>query len=153
MGFAPTVHPPLTDRAPFDAAGKWGNMELFRPVGMVEYQQIAAAHFTGFPPRAAHQPIFHLVLQQRFGEEIAQYWNAMESLGSKRYLLRFCVDDAYISGFPIQPIGGDDKQELWIPADEIKILNQHIIGDISVVREFCNAKLAMPEHEKCVFFV
>ena len=33
-------------------------------------------------------------------------------------------------------VGNHVHQELWVPADELKAFNQHIIGVIEVIKEY-----------------
>lgn len=105
-------------------------MTLFRPVGEVEYRQIVASGNRCFPPRGEQQPIFHLILQQSFAEEIAQAWQEHEIC----HIVCCYVDDAYISAFPVQTVGDKHRRELWLPADELPIFNDHILGEITLVR-------------------
>lgn len=105
-------------------------MELYRPVGEVEYRQIVASGNRCFPPRGEQQPIFHLILQQSFAEEIAHAWHNAEIC----HIVRFYIDDAYISEFPVQTVGNEERKELWIPSEELSIFNDHILGEISLVK-------------------
>lgn len=41
-------------------------MILYRPVGQAEYDLIAQSGFTAYPPRLPEQPIFYLVLNERY---------------------------------------------------------------------------------------
>ena len=49
-------------------------------------------------------------------------------------MTRFEVDDAYIVRFPVQTVGADYHQELWVPAEELEELNQHILDKIEIVK-------------------
>lgn len=112
-------------------------MLLFRPVGEAELQLIKDTNYTAFPPRLPQQPIFYPVLNQKYAEEIAQRWNTTDANSQyKGYVLKFEIDDSYISKFDIQTVGKSYHQELWIPADELENFNSHIIGKIEVVRVF-----------------
>ncbi len=51
-------------------------------------------------------------------------------------MTRFQVQRAFLDRYPVQLAGGRDHQEHWIPADELECLNQAIVGEIEVVREF-----------------
>ncbi len=112
-------------------------MILFRPVGKAELDLIEMTDNTAFPPRLPNQPIFYPVLNQKYAEEIAERWNTKDIYsGYKGYVLKFIVDDAYISRFTVQTVGNRYHQELWIPAEELENFNKHIIGKIEIVREF-----------------
>lgn len=112
-------------------------MILFRPVGEKEKILIEQSGWKAFPPRLAQQPIFYPVLNERYASEIAERWNTKdENSGFKGYVLRFEIDDAFISGYEVQRVGASYHQEYWIPADELEEFNRRIIGKIEVVREF-----------------
>ncbi|MBK1813594.1 hypothetical protein JHL18_23535 [Clostridium sp. YIM B02505] len=112
-------------------------MVLFRPVGKAELELIEKANYTEFPPRLPQQPIFYPVLNQKYAEEIAQRWNTGDINSQyKGYVLKFEIDDTYISQFEVQTVGNRHHQELWIPAEELENFNNYIIGKIQVVNEF-----------------
>ena len=48
----------------------------------------------------------------------------------------FEIDDEYFHQFEIHVVGGAYHQELWVPAEELEIFNQHIIGIIQVIHTF-----------------
>ena len=114
-------------------------MILFRPVGEKEKELIEQSGYTKFPPRLAWQPIFYLVLNQRYAEEIASKWNTQDKAsGNKGYVTKFEVDDKYISSFEVRTVGASYHQELWIPAEELENFNSHIIGKIKIIKSFGN---------------
>lgn len=112
-------------------------MILFRPVGKAELELIEKTNYTAFPPRLPQQPIFYPVLNQKYAEEIAERWNTKDiNSQNKGYVLRFEIEDTYISQFEVQTVGSSYHQELWIPAEELKNFNNYIIGKIEVVKVF-----------------
>ena len=109
-------------------------MILYRPVGQAEYDLIAQADFTAYPPRLPEQPIFYPVLNERYAREIAEKWNLRYPDSQYAgYVTAFEIDDAYISQFPIQTVGASYHQELWIPAEELENFNRHIVGKIRIL--------------------
>jgi hypothetical protein len=36
----------------------------------------------------------------------------------------------------VQDVGGRELQEYWIPADDLAILNDHILGEIEILAEY-----------------
>lgn len=111
-------------------------MILYRPVGQAEYDLIAQTDFTRFPPRLPEQPIFYPVLHQQYAHEIAEKWNTRYAdSGYKGYVTRFQVDDSFVSRYPVQTVGAGYHQELWVPAEELKEFNQHLIGKIQIIEE------------------
>lgn len=112
-------------------------MILFRPVGQAEYELIVASEFRRFPPRLEFQPIFYPVCNLQYAEKIAMDWNTRDAAsGFVGYVLRFEVEDAFISRYERQVVGDSTCEEYWIPAEELDSFNDSIIGFIEVVNEF-----------------
>lgn len=110
---------------------------LFRPVGQVELDLIAASGWTAFPPRLDWQPIFYPVVTEEYATFIAREWNTKdEANGSVGYVTRFAVDAAYLAGFETHEVGGRDFTEYWIAAEELDEFNQHIVGRIETIAEY-----------------
>jgi hypothetical protein len=49
---------------------------------------------------------------------------------------RFEVRKDFLDRYKIQEAGGRDHLEYWIPAEDLNSLDEAIIGQIQVVREF-----------------
>lgn len=112
-------------------------MVLFRPVGEAELKLIEKSGYTAFPPRLPQQPIFYPVLNEKYAEEIALRWNTKDINSQyKGYVLKFEIDDKYISQFEVQVVGKSYHQELWIPAEELENFNSFIIGKIEIIKIF-----------------
>ena len=109
-------------------------MKLYRPVGPKEFALIEKSGFKEFPPRLDEQPIFYLVLNQKYAEEIASKWN-VEASGCG-YVLEFEVDDEYLSQYDVQTVGASYHQEYWIPSEKSSEFNAHIYGQIKVIKKF-----------------
>jgi tetratricopeptide (TPR) repeat protein len=107
-------------------------MLLYRSVSLQELELIYDSGMKVFPARLPQQPIFYPVLELEYARQIASEWNA-ESGQSAGYVTQFKVDDPYISQFEKHAIGESQRQEFWIPAEELEEFNRHIIGDIKVV--------------------
>ena len=111
-------------------------MILYRPVGTAELNLIAESGYHSFPPRLPEQPIFYPVLNRRYACEIAKKWNVKYNGDHRGYVLRFEVEDHYISQFEVHIVGNRYHRELWVPAEELKEFNRHIVGLIQVAEEF-----------------
>lgn len=112
-------------------------MILYRPVGQAEFELIQQSNYQLFPPRLPEQPIFYPVLNLKYAKEIAQRWNTKDkNSGFRGFVVKFKIEDDYISKFPIQTVGASYHQELWIPAKELDNFNAHIIGKIEVSEVF-----------------
>lgn len=107
---------------------------LYRPVSWQELELIKQSDWKRFPPRLPEQPIFYPVLNERYADQINREWN-VPAYGSG-FTTKFHIDAAYIVRFTVQNVGGEDHNELWIPAEELEEFNDHIVGNIEVVREF-----------------
>lgn len=116
-------------------------MELYRPVTTSEYNAIEAKMFAGFSTEVRGQQVFTALLSESGASEIARRMKTAPGDGDTVYLMRFMVDDAYIRQFPIQNMESPERQAIWLSSEEIGILNQHIIGKISVVGTYCTDPL------------
>ncbi len=111
-------------------------MELYRPLCAEEYREVESLSFQGFPPRAGDQPLFTALLSQEGASQIARRMRVAKQTDPTVYVVSFLVDDAYIRQFPVQHNEDRERRALWIPADEIDILNQHLIGGIRVLASY-----------------
>ena len=111
-------------------------MELYRPLNANEYHEVEARSFRAFPPRAAEQPLFTALLSEEGASQIARHMRIAKECDNTVYVVKFLVDDAYIRQFLVQHIQERNRRALWIPADEVEILNQHLIGDICVLASY-----------------
>ena len=111
-------------------------MELYRPLNAEEYREVEARNFLGFPPRSGEQPLFTALLSEEGAEQIAKHMRIAKASENTVYVVGFHVDDAYIRQFPVQHSEERERRALWLPADEVDILNQHIIGNIRVIASY-----------------
>lgn len=110
---------------------------LYRPVGQPELDLIAASDWRRFPPRLDWQPIFYPVTNEPHANRLARDWNTKDDEnGNVGYVLRFEVDTDYLAQFDIQQVGDDACLEYWIPAEQLGTFNDHIVGEIEVIREY-----------------
>src|SRR5262249_42131156 len=107
---------------------------LYRPTGESELALIRASGYRAFPPRLAWQPIFYPVLFEDYARQIARDWNARE--GRRGYVTRFAVQRTYLEHFAMHPVGSSQHHEFWIPATELPVFNQHIVGLIEVIAAY-----------------
>jgi hypothetical protein len=107
---------------------------LWRPVGPEELELIRQAGMTAFPPRLPEQPIFYPVTTEAYTAKIARDWNVRAS--GAGYVTRFHVLRSFLAAYPVQITGGREHQEYWIPAEDMDVFNQAIVGPIEVVAEF-----------------
>lgn len=107
---------------------------LWRPVGQAELDLIAAAAYRRFPPRLPDQPIFYPVCNEQYACEIAERWNARDQ--GVGFVTRFEVRSELLSRYERQVVGARHHEELWVPAEDLEVFNDAIVGSIEVVREF-----------------
>ena len=104
---------------------------LYRPVNQKELDLIEASGWKTFPPRLPEQPIFYPVMNETYAVQISKEWN-VPAYGVG-YVVRFAVDSEFLKRYKIENVGGEIHNELWVPAEELEIFNQHIIGYIEVL--------------------
>lgn len=98
---------------------------LYRPVGQKELELIRASGYKKFPPRLDWQPIFYPVMNEAYAAQIAEQWNtADEFSGYAGYVLGFDVPESILQKYPVQNVGGEIHNELWVP--QIKNQNSKI---------------------------
>ena len=110
---------------------------LYRPAGQKELDLVKGSGNKKFPPRLEWQPIFYPVMNQAYAEQIAMEWNTKDEFsGYAGYVTAFDLPDDYLQQFPVQNVGGEIHNELWIPAEQLEEFNSKITGEIRVVRSF-----------------
>lgn len=107
---------------------------LYRPVGPRELALIAGSGYRAFPDRLPEQPIFYPVLNEEYARQIAKEWNVPAS--GSGYVTRFTVRRQFLERFAVRTVGSAVHQELWIPAEELRQMNENIVGTIEVIAEF-----------------
>lgn len=124
---------------------------LYRPVGLRELKLISDSGWRRFPPRLDWQPIFYPVLNQAYAEQIARAWNTEdERSGYCGAVTAFEIDDTFVSKYTIQNVGTALHEELWVPAEELYVFNDHINGAIRVVNAFFGARFTLPDDGQLV---
>ena len=115
-------------------------MVLYRPVGQREYELIAATGFRRFPPRLPQQPFFYPVANEDYATQIARDWNTQDAAsGYTGYVLRFCVDAAFLARYPERIAGSSLHKEYWIPAEDLEAFNDRIVASTETVSRFAGA--------------
>lgn len=107
---------------------------LFRPTGQKELDLVRESGFKKWPPRLSEQPIFYPVTNEKYAIEITTKWNVpAEGVG---YVTRFRVLKSFMDNYEIHQVGASYHTEWWIPAEELELLNDNIVGLIEVVDEY-----------------
>ena len=110
-------------------------MILYRPVGSKELELIKQSGYTKYPPRLPEQPIFYPVLNEKYANEITMKWNVRYDSSQKGYVTKFEIDDEYFQHFDIHTVGASYQQEIWVLAQAMEKMHQHMIGKIQVICE------------------
>jgi hypothetical protein len=92
-----------------------------------------------FPPRLPEQPIFYPVLNFDYAEQIARDWNA-KTEPFVGFVTKFEVEQSFVEKYEVHIVGDQTHQELWVPAEELKEFNRHIVGKIEVVAAYRGEK-------------
>ena len=74
------------------------------------------------------------MLTEAYAVKIARDWNVTAS--GSGYVTRFRVRSDFLNRYAVQNAGGSQHQEYWIPADDLPLFNQNIVGTIEVIAEF-----------------
>jgi len=110
---------------------------LYRPVGQKELELVKGSGFSKFPPRLEWQPIFYPVMNRGYAEQIAKQWNTEDEFsGYAGHVLSFDLPEEYLQKYPVQNVGGEIHNELWVPASELKEFNDNIVGLIRIESSF-----------------
>ncbi|MFZ6770537.1 hypothetical protein ACO0LM_26065 [Undibacterium sp. Di26W] len=107
---------------------------LYRPTGPHELALVRDSGYKKWPPRLPEQPIFYPVTNVDYAIQIARDWN-VEASGTG-YVTRFQVKKVFMDNYQIQTVGGAIHTEWWIPAEELELMNDNIVGDIEVIHTF-----------------
>lgn len=107
---------------------------MFRQTGPTELDLVKKSGYRRWPPRLPEQPIFYPVANEQYAIEIARLWNAKEK--GVGYVTRFAVRAGFMERYPIQKVGGSIHLEWWVPAEDLELLNDNIVGEIEVVGEY-----------------
>jgi len=114
---------------------------LYRPVGQKEMDLIKESGFKRFPPRLEWQPIFYPVMNKEYAEQIAKQWNREDEFsGFAGHVLSFDLQEDFIKKYPVQNVGGDIHNELWVQANELEEFNNNIVGEIRIECSFYGDK-------------
>ncbi|GAB3823837.1 hypothetical protein GCM10027610_001280 [Dactylosporangium cerinum] len=108
-----------------------GTTTLWRPVGPQELRLVADSGWREWPPRLPDQPIFYPVLNEAYATQIAREWNIPAS--GVGHVTRFRVETAFARRYTTQRAGGGHILELWIPAEDVAALNEHLVGTIELI--------------------
>jgi hypothetical protein len=107
---------------------------LYRPVGPKELKLIELSGWMRFPPRLPEQPIFYPVMNEQYAIQIARDWNVAAS--GSGFVTKFEVKTQYLERYPVQNVGGEIHNELWVPAEDLDEFNDNIVGLIEVTKSF-----------------
>lgn len=107
---------------------------LWRPTGPAELGLLRESGWKRWPPRLPDQPIFYPVLNEDYAIRIARDWNVPAS--GEGYVTRFEVRRQYLDQYEVHQVGGRTILEYWIPAEELEMFNDNIVGLVEVVHAF-----------------
>ncbi|WP_203663023.1 ADP-ribosylation/crystallin J1 [Actinocatenispora rupis] len=110
---------------------------LWRPTGPADLALVRRSGWRAWPPRLPDQPIFYPVLNEAYAVRIARDWHVPRD--GAGYVTRFEVATDFLARYPERQVGGRTIRELWVPAEDLPEFNAHLVGEITVVREFHRA--------------
>lgn len=109
---------------------KTDTITMYRPCGQAEMDLVKASGYQEWPPRLPGQDIFYPVTNEAYAHEV-NAWNVRE-FGSG-FVTRFAVQRSFVEQYKVEVVGGQQHSEWWIPATDLDLLNQHIVGKIEVI--------------------
>lgn len=122
--------------------GSWVSVNhtitLYRPVGPQELKLIKESNFKRFPPRLSWQPIFYPVLNLEYAKELTKKWNVQDH--GEGHVVSFVLPTSAIDAYERRTVGSRTHEELWIPAEELPMINDAIIGEIEIVYTVLGSK-------------
>lgn len=104
------------------------------PIGPKELALVEASGNLRWPPRLPDQPIFYPVTNEAYAVEIARDWNVPAS--GAGFVTRFEVQKAFMVRYSVHQVGAAHHTEWWVPAEDLEILNDNIVGTIEVIGRF-----------------
>jgi hypothetical protein len=104
---------------------------LYRPVNRAELHLVKESGWKSFPPRLPQQPIFYPVTNIEYARKITKEWN-VPAYGTG-FILEFDMSEEFLKKYSIENVGGEEHNELWVPAEELDEFNKNIIGEIRLV--------------------
>ena len=73
-------------------------------------------------------------MNEEYAQQITRDWNPKDAAsGYAGFVTRFNVDNDYVARFPVQTVGHQSHQELWVPSEELETFNSYSMGLIEVV--------------------
>ncbi len=123
-----------TQKEPVNAQATKAVKVLWRPVGLNEMGLILEAGSKRFPVRLPGQPYFYPLLTLEYAQQIARDWNApSQESGYAGFVTQFALEQSFADQFEERIVGSSIHRELWVPADRLAELNEHIVSRISVI--------------------
>lgn len=107
---------------------------LYRPTGPKELELVKASGYKAWPPRLPEQLFFYPVTNESYAKEIAIQWNI--KICGVAYVTRFEVKKSCMNMYEVRCVGAAHQTEWWIPAEELHVLNENIVGLIEVIGEY-----------------
>ena len=74
------------------------------------------------------------MLNEDYATRIARDWNGKAS--GVGYVTRFDVRKDFLDGYEVHQVGDQTILEYWIPAGDLDLLNDAIVGSIKEVARF-----------------
>lgn len=77
------------------------------------------------------------MLNLEYATEIARDWNSKDAQsGYVGYVLKFHVKSEFLKQYPVRQVGDVGHREYWIPAAELDLFNENIVGLIELLAEY-----------------
>jgi hypothetical protein len=110
-------------------------MILYRPTGLEELYRIHESEMRTFPRRLPDQHTFYPFTDVIYAAQMALDWNTNRGEGAG-FVVRFVVEDEHLAKFRRRPVGNAGHHELWIPREELWVINENMASTIEVVAAY-----------------
>ena len=74
------------------------------------------------------------MLNRDYATRIASRWNVRHD--GAGHVTEFDVETSFLDAYEVQQVGGRTILEYWIPAEDVGLPNDHIVGRIRLVESF-----------------
>jgi len=126
------------------------SITLYKSLSPAELAGVINNHWQSFAPLPAEQTIFAPKINLGHAQMLARQLEA--SLYSVGYVVGFMIEADFLQRFPCQTVAYEEQREYRIPAEELALFNQHLIGRIHPLEAFINPASRPSSLDGCVGF-
>lgn len=126
------------------------SITLYKSLSPVELAGVINNGWQSFAPLPIEQTIFAPKINLEHAQMLARQLEAC--LHTVGYVVCFTIEADFLQRFQCQTIAYEEQREYRIPAEELALFNQHLIGRIQPLTAFVNPAKKVSSLEGCVGF-